>query len=99
MGLGRPRCGSSEKLRKSIRRIASRTSVETHLASCRTRNSVNRLRLSKLPDAFFANYSFYDRFNMTTDSGEQGADLRLLLKDIRFSSTILQGLEFVDILR
>ena len=52
----------------------------------------------KLPESFFANYSFYDRFNMTSDDGEKGTDLRLLLKNIRFSARPEPGLEFVDIL-
>jgi hypothetical protein len=35
---------------------------------------------------------------MTSDNGEEGTDLKLLLKDIRFSTKSEAGLEFVDIL-
>jgi hypothetical protein len=52
----------------------------------------------KLPESFNLDYSFYDRFNTTGDNGEQGTDLKLLLKDIRFSAKAEPGLEFVDIL-
>jgi hypothetical protein len=52
----------------------------------------------KLPETFFADYSFYDRFSMSDDDGEKGTNLKLLLKDIRFSSVAEPGLEFVDIL-
>ena len=43
-------------------------------------------------------YSHYDRFSMIGDDGEKGTDLKLLLKDIRFSAKAEVGLEFVDIL-
>jgi hypothetical protein len=43
-------------------------------------------------------YSFYDRFRVAGDNGEKGIDLKLLLKDIRFSTKPEEGLEFVDIL-
>jgi hypothetical protein len=43
-------------------------------------------------------YSFYDRFSVAGDDGEKGTDLKLLLKDIRFSTKPEEGLEFVDIL-
>jgi hypothetical protein len=43
-------------------------------------------------------YSFYDRFRIIGDNDERGTDLKLLLKDIRFSTKPDEGLEFVDIL-
>ena len=43
-------------------------------------------------------YSHYDRFSVIGDDGEKGTDLKLLLKDIRFSTKAEEGLEFVDIL-
>jgi hypothetical protein len=45
-----------------------------------------------------ADYSFYDRFSMIGADGEKGTDLKLLLKDIKFSRETEAGLEFVDIL-
>jgi hypothetical protein len=42
-------------------------------------------------------YSFYDRFR-GQDGGEEGIDLRLLLKDLKFSSSAEPGLELIDIL-
>jgi hypothetical protein len=51
-----------------------------------------------LPDNFHADYSFYDRFNLCDEKGEKGTSLKLLLKDLRFSSKPESGLEFVDIL-
>lgn len=52
----------------------------------------------KGPEGFLFDYSFYDRFSMTGDDGEKGTDLKLLLRDIRFSTKPEAGLEFVDIL-
>lgn len=43
-------------------------------------------------------YSFYERFRFGDGTGEEGVDLKLLLKDIRFSTKPEEGLEFVDIL-
>jgi hypothetical protein len=43
-------------------------------------------------------YSFYERFSVSCDNGEKVTDLKLLLKDIRFSAKSEEGLEFVDIL-
>jgi hypothetical protein len=44
-------------------------------------------------------YSSYDKsYGTTGDDGEKGTDLKLLLKDIRFSAINEPGLEFVDIL-
>jgi len=51
-----------------------------------------------LPAEFHADYSFYDKFNVTEPGGERGTSLKLLLKDIRFCSDIQAGLEFVDVL-
>jgi hypothetical protein len=51
-----------------------------------------------LPDAFNADYSFYEKFNSVDDKGEAGTSLKLLLKDISFSAQTQHGLEFVDIL-
>jgi hypothetical protein len=51
-----------------------------------------------LPDNFHADYSFYDKFNLLDEKGEKGTSLKLLLKDLRFSSKAEPGLEFVDIL-
>jgi hypothetical protein len=45
-----------------------------------------------------ADYSYYDRFAAVQDGGEKGTDLKLLLKDIRFSPRAEPGLELVDIL-
>jgi hypothetical protein len=50
-----------------------------------------------LPDNFHADYSFYDKFNLL-DEKEKGTSLKLLLRDLRFSSKAEPGLEFVDIL-
>ena len=50
-----------------------------------------------LPDNFHADYSFYKKFD-TADGDEIGTSMKLLLKDIQFSSGVEQGLEFVDIL-
>jgi hypothetical protein len=43
-------------------------------------------------------YSHYDRFRMIGDDGEEGVDTALLLEDLRFSSGVEFGLEWVDIL-
>ena len=51
-----------------------------------------------LPGNFHADYSFYDKFNLLDEKGEKGTSLKLLLKDLRFSSKAEPGLEFVDIL-
>jgi hypothetical protein len=51
-----------------------------------------------LPAEFQADYSFYDRFNAVGGADEKGTSLKLLLKDIQFSSDVQPGLEFVDIL-
>lgn len=51
-----------------------------------------------LPDNFHVDYSFYDKFNLPDEKGEKGTSLKLLLKDLRFSSKPEPGLEFVDIL-
>jgi hypothetical protein len=45
-----------------------------------------------------ANYSHYDRFRMVGHDGEEGTDLALLMADLRFSSSIEFGLEWIDIL-
>jgi hypothetical protein len=51
-----------------------------------------------LPEAFNADYSFYEKFNSVDEKGEAGTSLKLLLKDITFSAQTSHGLEFVDIL-
>jgi uncharacterized protein DUF3800 len=44
-------------------------------------------------------YSFYNKsYAKIDDDGEEGSDLKLLLKDIRFSAESEPGLEFIDIL-
>jgi hypothetical protein len=43
-------------------------------------------------------YSSYDKSYGVTEDGDKGIDLKLLLKDIRFSPINETGLEFVDIL-
>jgi len=44
-------------------------------------------------------YSWYDKsYAVTGDDGDKGTNLKLLLKDIRFSAAIETGLEFIDIL-
>ncbi len=45
-----------------------------------------------------ADYSYYDKFQHVPRAGEDGTNLSLLLKDLRFSSDIEFGLELVDIL-
>lgn len=45
-----------------------------------------------------ADYSYYDKFQHIGRVGEDGTNLSLLLKDLRFSSDIEFGLELVDIL-
>jgi hypothetical protein len=49
-----------------------------------------------LPEEFHADYSFYEKFN--SSDGEKAISLKMLLKDLKFSSDIHYGLEFVDIL-
>jgi hypothetical protein len=51
-----------------------------------------------LPANFHADYSFYEKFNAVEGNGEKGTSLKLLLKDIQFSSEVQHGLEFADIL-
>jgi hypothetical protein len=51
-----------------------------------------------LPEAFNADYSFYEKFNSADEKGEAGTSLKLLLKDITFSAQTSHGLELVDIL-
>jgi hypothetical protein len=51
-----------------------------------------------LPEAFNADYSFYEKFNSVDEKSEAGTSLKLLLKDITFSAQTQHGLEFVDIL-
>jgi hypothetical protein len=51
-----------------------------------------------LPAEFHADYSFYDKFNAVDGTDEKGSSLKLLLKDIQFSSKVQHGLEFVDVL-
>jgi hypothetical protein len=51
-----------------------------------------------LPDGFHADYSFFEKFNYVDEKGEKGTSLKLLLKDVRFSTKPEPGLEFVDIL-
>lgn len=51
-----------------------------------------------LPAEFNADYSFYDKFNAVDGEAEKGTSLKLLLKNMTFSSEVLPGLEFVDIL-
>jgi hypothetical protein len=45
-----------------------------------------------------ADYSYYDKFRHVGQDGEDGTNLSLLLKDLRFSSDTEFGLELVDIL-
>jgi hypothetical protein len=45
-----------------------------------------------------ADYSHYDQFTTVNELGEEGTDLALLMKDLRFSSDIEFGLEWVDVL-
>jgi hypothetical protein len=51
-----------------------------------------------LPEDFHADYSFFDKFNSDEADGEKATSLKLLLKDLKFSSEVQYGLEFVDIL-
>ena len=51
-----------------------------------------------LPAEFHADYSFYDKFNISDERGGPGTSLKLLLKDIRFSANVEPGLELVDVL-
>jgi hypothetical protein len=44
-----------------------------------------------------ADYSYYDRYRSADEKGE-GIDLGLLMRNLRFSSTIEFGLEWVDVL-
>jgi hypothetical protein len=50
-----------------------------------------------LPENFHADYSFYEKFNGEKLDGEKATSLKLILKDLRFSSEVEYGLEFVDI--
>jgi hypothetical protein len=45
-----------------------------------------------------ADYSHFDKFRSFGNDGEEGIELSLLLKDLRFSSDIEYGLEWVDVL-
>ena len=51
-----------------------------------------------LPEAFNADYSFYEKFNSVDEKSEAGTSLKLLLKDITFSAQTSHGLELADIL-
>ena len=51
-----------------------------------------------LPDGFNADYSFFDKFNAEEKDGEKATSIKLLMKDLKFSSDVQYGLEFVDIL-
>jgi len=51
-----------------------------------------------LPPEFNADYSHYEKFNAPDEKGDPGTSLKLLLKDLTFSSEVQYGLEFVDIL-
>jgi hypothetical protein len=51
-----------------------------------------------LPPEFNADYSHYEKFNAPGEKGDPGTSLKLLLKDLTFSSEVQYGLEFVDIL-
>jgi hypothetical protein len=51
-----------------------------------------------VPEAFNADYSFYEQFNSVDEKGETGTSLKLLLKDITFPAQTSHGLEFADIL-
>src|SRR5712664_456528 len=42
-----------------------------------------------LPEEFHADYSFYEKFN--SPDGEKATSLKLLLKDLKFSSEIQYG--------
>jgi hypothetical protein len=50
------------------------------------------------PTLSVGDYSFYERFRFGGDTDEKGIDLKLLLKNIRFSTKPEEGLELVDIL-
>ena len=50
-----------------------------------------------LPEAFNADYSFYEKFNSVDENGETGTSLKLLLEDVTFSAQTQYGLELVDI--
>jgi hypothetical protein len=51
------------------------------------------------PQLPVGDYSFFDKsYGTIGDDGESGTDLKLLLKDIRFSANTEAGLEFIDIL-
>ena len=51
------------------------------------------------PYLFCGDYSYYKKsYGMKEDNGEEGTDLKRLLKDIRFSAESDVGLELVDIL-
>jgi hypothetical protein len=45
-----------------------------------------------------ADYAHYDRFRKVSEDGEEGIDLGLLMEDLRFSSNVEFGLEWIDIL-
>ena len=45
-----------------------------------------------------ADYSYYDRFRKFGEEGEDGIDLKMLMEDLRFSSDVEFGLEWIDIL-
>lgn len=50
-----------------------------------------------LPEDFHVDYSYYEKFNSVDGDPEKGTSLKLLLKDLRFSSEVDFGLECVDI--
>jgi hypothetical protein len=58
----------------------------------------NKSKNNPAPALEGANYSYFEKFEVTTPEGESGTDLKLLLSDISFSSNSEHGLELVDIL-
>lgn len=45
-----------------------------------------------------ADYSYYDRFTVVNEFGEEGTDLALLMEDLKFSTEVVFGLEWIDVL-